>query len=62
MPGSQVHTRTTDNGKEFALHRLNHSLNHSLNQRPRKGLGFKTPHEVFMKQLHLRHNAVAIHT
>ncbi|MSQ73930.1 MAG: IS30 family transposase [Betaproteobacteria bacterium] len=28
----------------FAMHRLNH--------RPRKCLGFKTPHEVFMKQLH----------
>ena len=23
-----------------------------LNRRPRKCLGFKTPHEVFMKQLH----------
>ena len=29
---------------EFAMHRLNH--------RPRKCLGFKIPHEVFMKQLH----------
>lgn len=37
---------------ELAMHRLNH--------RPRKCLGFKTPHEVFMKQLHSRHNAVAL--
>lgn len=37
---------------ERATHRLNH--------RPRKCLGFKTPHEVFMKQLHSRHNAVAL--
>jgi IS30 family transposase len=29
---------------QFAMHRLNH--------RPRKCLHFKTPHEVFMKQLH----------
>lgn len=39
---------------EFAMHRLNH--------RPRKCLGFKTPHEVFMKQLHFRHNVVALHS
>jgi len=39
---------------EFAMHRLNH--------RPRKCLGFKTPHDVFMKQLHSRHNAVALQT
>ena len=38
----------------FAMNRLNH--------RPRKCLGFKTPHEVFMKQLHSRHNAVALQT
>jgi transposase, IS30 family len=31
-----------------------------LNHRPRKCLGFKTPHEVFMQQLHLRHNSVAL--
>ena len=31
-----------------------------LNHRPRKCLGFKTPHEVFMKQLHSSHNAVAL--
>jgi transposase, IS30 family len=39
---------------EFAMHRLNH--------RPRKCLGFKTPHEVLMKQLHSRHNPVALRT
>jgi transposase, IS30 family len=38
----------------FAMLRLNH--------RPRKCLGFRTPHEVFMKQLHSRHNAVALQT
>lgn len=36
----------------YAMDRLNH--------RPRKCLGFKTPHQVFMKQLHSRHNAVAL--
>ena len=39
---------------DFAMHRLNH--------RPRKCRGFKTPHEVFMNQLHSRHNAVALQT
>jgi len=39
---------------ELAMHRLNH--------RPRKCLGFKTPHEVFMNQLHSRHNAVSLQT
>jgi len=39
---------------EFAVHRLNH--------RPRKCLGFKTPHQIFMNQLHSRHNAVALQT
>jgi transposase, IS30 family len=38
----------------FTMHRLNH--------RPRKCLGFKTPHEVFMKQLHSRQNTVAFQT
>ena len=35
---------------------------HYLNHRPRKCLGFKTPHEVFMKKLHSRHNAVVLQT
>jgi IS30 family transposase len=38
----------------FTMHRLNH--------RPTKCLGFKTPHEVFMNQLHSRQNAVALQT
>jgi IS30 family transposase len=42
----------TEKDIAFTMHRLNH--------RPRKCLGFKTPHEVFMKQLHSRHNAVAL--
>jgi IS30 family transposase len=42
----------TSNDIEFVTHRLNH--------RPRKCLGFKTPHEVFMKQLHSRHYAAAL--
>ena len=36
----------------FAMHRLNH--------RPRKCLGYKTPHEVFMKQIHSCHTTVAL--
>lgn len=106
---ANVHTLTTDNGKEFAQHEriagalnadfffahpycswergANENMNglirqffpkkmcfesipskdielamHRLNHRPRKCLGFKTPHEVFMNQLHLRHNAVALQT
>ena len=35
---------------------------HYLNHRPRKCLGFKTPHEVFWKKLHSHHNAVALQT
>ena len=104
---SDAHTKTTDNGKEFAQHeRVSESLSADcyfahpyaswerganeninvlirqffpkkmifnaittqdirfamdrLNHRPRKCLGFKTPHEVFMKQLHSRHNPVAL--
>ena len=33
-----------------------------LNHRPKKCLGFKTPHEVFTMQLHSRHNSVALQT
>ena len=39
---------------EFAMH--------CLNYRSKKCLGFKTPHEVFMKQLHSCHSAVALQT
>jgi len=106
---ANVHTLTTDNGKEFAQHEriaqtldadfffahpyaswergANENMNglirqffpkkmrfnsitqgdiefamHNLNHRPRKCLGFKTPHEVFTKQLHLRHKNVALQT
>lgn len=34
----------------------------SLNHRPRKCLGFKTPHEVFWKEVHSRHKRVALQT
>jgi len=37
---------------EFAIHRLSHRL--------RKCLGFKAPHDVFIKPLHLQHNAIAL--
>jgi IS30 family transposase len=41
-------TLTFDNGKEFADHgdQVNDAV-YSLNHRPRKGLGYRTPHEVF---------------
>ena len=104
---SDVHTITTDNGKEFAQHeRVSESLSADcffahpyaswerganenmnglirqffpkkmtfdaitrqdisfvvdrLNHRPRKCLGFKTPHEVFMNQLNSCHTLVAL--
>jgi len=40
---------------------VNFAMN-SLNHRPRKCLDFKTPHEVFMKQLQSLHHAVALQT
>ena len=104
---ANVHTLTTDNGKEFAQHEhiakqlganfyfahpyaswergANENMNglirqffpkkmpfdditvqdisfvtNRLNHRPRKCLGYKTPHEVFMKQLQSCHTAVAL--
>jgi IS30 family transposase len=39
---------------ELAMHRLNH--------RPRKCLGYRTPHEVFMEQLQLHNPFVALQT
>jgi hypothetical protein len=44
-------------GRETLLHT-------GSNQRGRftLHLGFKTPHEIFMKQLHPRHNPVALQT
>ncbi|MGB5010848.1 MAG: IS30 family transposase [Candidatus Dechloromonas phosphoritropha] len=38
----------------FTMHRLNH--------RPRKYLGFRTPHQVFMEQLHSPYSTVALQT
>ena len=54
FPKKMCFKSITSNDIEAALQRLNH--------RPRKCLDFKTPHEVFMKQLHSRHNAVALQT
>lgn len=42
----------TEKDVALAMYRLNH--------RPRKCLGFRTPHEVFMEQLQSSHNAVAL--
>ena len=53
FPKKMVFDDITDKDIAFATHRLNH--------RPRKCLGYKTPHEVFM-QLHSRHTAVALQT
>jgi transposase, IS30 family len=39
---------------EMTMHRLNH--------RPRKCLGYTAPHEVFMEQLHLHNQPVALQT
>ena len=54
FPKKMAFESITLNDIKLAMHHLNH--------RPRKCLGFKTPHEVFMKQLHSRHNAVALQT
>ncbi len=35
---------------------------HCLNHRPRKCLGYRTPHEVFMEQLQLHNQSVALQT
>jgi len=52
FPKNMAFDSITPDDIKIATNRLNH--------RPRKCLGFKTPHEVFMKQLHSRHNAVAL--
>ena len=54
FPKKMCFTSITQRDVALAMHRLNH--------RPRKCLGFKTPHEVFMQQLHSRHNSVALQT
>jgi IS30 family transposase len=38
------------------------SATHRLNRRPRKCLGYRTPHEVFMEQLQLHNQPVALQT
>ena len=52
FPKKMIFDTITSEDISFAMDRLNH--------RPRKCLGFKTPHEVFMKQLNSRHNTVAL--
>ncbi len=52
FPKKLSFTSITKKDVALAMHRLNH--------RPRKCLGFRAPHEVFMEQLHLRHNVVAL--
>ncbi len=54
FPKKMSFQNITQKDIEFTMHRLNH--------RPRKCLGFKTPHQIFMNQLHSRHNAVALQT
>jgi IS30 family transposase len=44
----------TTNDVELAMHQLNH--------RPRKCLGYRTPHEVFMEQLQLHNPKIALQT
>jgi hypothetical protein len=48
------HQFITQKEGELAMHRLNH--------RSRKCLGYRTPHEVFMEQLQLHNQSVALQT
>jgi transposase, IS30 family len=52
FPKKMTFDSITSQDINFAMDRLNH--------RPRKCLGFKTPHEIFMKQLNSRHSPVAL--
>ena len=52
FPKKMLFESITKNDLALAMSRLNH--------RPRKCLNFRTPHEVFMEQLHSHHNAVAL--
>ncbi len=54
FPKKMAFDDITDQDIAFVTHRLNH--------RPRKCLGFKTPHEVFMNQLQSHHSGVALQT
>jgi IS30 family transposase len=52
FPKKMLFNSITQTDVALAMHRLNH--------RPRKCLGFRTPNEIFMEQLHSRHNVVAL--
>ena len=54
FPKKMAFELITPTAIELAMHRLNH--------RPRKCLGYRTPHDVFMEQLQLHNPAVALHT
>jgi IS30 family transposase len=54
FPKKMVFEFITTKEIELATHRLNH--------RPRKCLGYRTPHEVFMEQLQLHNQTVALQT
>ncbi len=54
FPKKMAFELITPTAIEWAMHRLNH--------RPRKCLGYRTPHEVFMEQLQLHNHAVALQT
>ena len=54
FPKKMAFNLITKKEMEMAMHRLNH--------RPRKCLGYRTPHEVFMEQFHLHNQSVALQT
>jgi IS30 family transposase len=54
FPKKMAFNLITSKEIEMAMHRLNH--------RPRKCLGYRTPHEVFMEQLQLHNPSVALQT
>ena len=54
FPKKMAFELITPTAIELAMHRLNH--------RPRKCLGYRTPHEVFMEQLQLHNPSVALQT
>lgn len=54
FPKKMAFESITTKDVEFAMRRLNH--------RPRKCLGYRTPHEVFMEQLQLHNHSVALQT
>ena len=54
FPKKMAFESITTKDVELAMHRLNH--------RPRKCLGYRTPHQVFMEQLQLHNQLVALQT